>query len=186
MDKLDEQIRDYYQTQQMSGERLQSLLEKTPGQRRYVGPAMFAMAAVMVVTLVASMLYQHMLGREQTRLVLREAAMNHATKPELDVEATQMSQLQAKLQKLPFMLAMPSDRNYGDLSLLGGRYCTIRGNLAAHIRFADPQGGKQLSLFMTSDSTDLGGIGDDAATLLGTSVRLWRENGVFYAIAESL
>jgi len=70
---------------------------------------------------------------ELASLVLQEAAMNHQSKLQLDIDARDMDTLQSGMQRLDFDLSIP-DALAAGYELLGGRYCTIGGQLAAHLR----------------------------------------------------
>ncbi len=188
MSDLDKRLTDYYQSKTLNSSRMQAILAQSQrARRRRYYPALAA-AAVLLVAVIGSWLgswHQYSLKNQQTTLTLREAAMNHATRLQVDVEAGSLSVLQKNLNKLPFNLVMPEGSLYERLSLIGGRYCTISGNLAAHLKFTDPGTTEQYSLFMTPVATNLKSVDDSAMQIVGVDVSLWQENDVVYALAKS-
>ena len=87
------------------------------------------------------------------------------------------------MQQLPFTLVLP-DAVSEDVTLIGARYCTLVGNLAAHVKFEDKTSGKPLSLFVTGSTSELKRIQGRSDNLNGVEVELWQEGGLFYALAR--
>lgn len=185
MSDIDQRVTDYYQSQTLSGDRMQSLLlqSQRTRRRRYYYP--LGAVAAMLLMMVVTTFHRYSLNDQRITVALNEAAMNHATKLQLDVTADSLSGLQSSLEKLPFNLVLPEDGPYESLALLGGRYCTISGNLAAHLRFSDLESGEQYSLFMTPFSPDLKSMTSAPAHIDGVEVALWQEKKVVYAMAKS-
>ena len=184
MTKLDQSVNDYYQSKTLYSSKMQAILtqsQRTRWRRKY--PA-FAVAAMLVVVL-AGTLHQRSLHRQRITVALQEAAMNHATRLQVDVEAQTIPSLQASLKKLPFDLVLPEGGLYERLALIGGRYCTISGNLAAHLKFADPGTNERYSLFITPVASNINEMVSKPEDVSGVEVKLWQENDVVYALAKS-
>ncbi len=181
-DKFEDEIVDYYQSQQLSNDRLHSIIDSTQSRRRgfYLG---FAMVASVALMSVFAMLHQFSLNSQQTGMVLREAALNHRSKLQMDAKADSLPELQTALSELPFTITLPETEFFQRLSLVGGRYCTISGNLAAHIKLTDPNTNQQYSLFLTPYAENLKSMDSPAVEISGVEVKLWRENDVVYASA---
>jgi len=185
MKDLDEQVYRYYWDESMANVTVDELLSadiKPSRNRLYLSAAMVAGFALLV-----AVFWQQQLARVDLRdLTIREAAMNHTSKFQLDVETSQLDLLITKMEKLDFPITLPSQlRNR--LSLIGGRYCTINGHLAAHLKFEDRELGNQLSLFMTPATTPLSSLHGHKEKIadLAVSVSLAEENGLFYALASA-
>jgi len=185
MKDLDEQVYKYYWDKSMEDESIRGLLhaeQKRPRDWLRVSTAIAAGLALFV-----AVLWQQQLAQTDLRnLTIREAAMNHSSKLQLDVETSQLELLTAKMEKLDFPIALPSQLK-SRLSLIGGRYCTINGHLAAHLKFEDRELGGQLSLFMTPATSTLRSLHGQKARIadLAVSVSLAEENGLFYALASA-
>ena len=71
-----------------------------------------------------------------SKLVLQEAAINHRTKLQMDVLASDIETLQQGMTRHDFKLQLPESLAAGH-ELIGGRYCTLAGKLAVHLRLED-------------------------------------------------
>ena len=153
MKDLEEQVYRYYWDKSMGDESIDELLNaEVKSSRSWL---QLSTALVAGIALFAAVLWQQQLARFDLRdLTIREAAMNHTSKFQLDVETGELELLTAKMEKLDFPITLPSQLK-NRLSLIGGRYCTINGHLAAHLKFEDRELGNQLSLFMTPATTTL-------------------------------
>lgn len=184
MDQLDRKLSDYYQQRTLNSARLESIMAESQRHHQRRKLPLYAAAAGLLLMLV-SVLHQHALSNQQVDYALREAALNHLNKLKLDAEAGSIADLQNGLEELPFDLVLPEDGLYEKLALIGGRYCTIGGNLAAHLKFAHPESGEQLSLFMTPKAATTESLISDPSQIEGIEVTLWQENNVVYAMARS-
>jgi len=130
----EQQLIDYYQSEQLGSDRLHAILDETQttNRNRYVFTA----------------LHQNLLASHRTDTVLREAALNHSSKLQMDAETGSLSELQNELGELKFDIKLPKSDFFGQLALVGGRYCTISGNLAAHLKLSNPETSEQFSLFL--------------------------------------
>lgn len=184
MSKIEQRLNDYYQLKTLSSSRLQAILTQSQRSRRRRMYPVFA-AAAMLLVIVAGALHQQSLDGQRVSVALQEAAMNHATRLQLDVEAETLPSLQKDLDKLPFYLILPKGGLYERLTLIGGRYCTISGNLAAHLKFTDPGTNEQYSLFVTPLARNLKSMVSEPEQISGVEVKLWQENDVVYALAKT-
>jgi len=144
---------------------------------------------------------------ELARIVLQEAAMNHQSKLQLDIDTKDMETLQSGMKRLDFDLSIPDALSAG-YQLLGGRYCTIGGQLAAHLRLenrysdslpgaekgtldsADSSNSDSLrarSVFVTRSSANLEHIVDSSREFPGdVQVTSWKNGDLFFVLAEGL
>ena len=184
MSKLDQRLNDYYQSKTLSSARLQAILSQSQRSRSRRLYPVFA-AAAMLVVVFAGTLHTKSLNDHRVTVALQEAAMNHATRLQLDAKAVTLPALQESLQELPFDLVLPKGGLYERLALVGGRYCTISGNLAAHLKFSDPGTNQDYSLFVTPSARNLKSLVSEPEQVSGVEVRLWQENDVVYALAKT-
>jgi len=120
---------------------------------------------------------------EHTERTVREVAMNHTTRLDPEFRGESLAMLDNSMQQLPFTLSLPStiDTAY---KLVGSRYCSLSGELAAHVRLKHAETGKSMSLFVTSNGAALEDVQTQQTTLEGIDVELWREGGLFFALAQ--
>lgn len=173
---------DHYQSQQISSDRLQTILDETRSSRKSQIVS-FALAASLMVFTLGVLMHQNILASQRTDIVMKEAALNHSKKLQMDAEANSLEELQVKLDELPFAIVLPESADFPTLAVVGGRYCTINGHLAAHVKLRDPETAKDYSLFLTPSADNLRSMKSNDAELSGVDVRLWHENDVVYAFA---
>ncbi len=183
-DQADNRLIDHYQSQTLSTDRLHVMLEESQSHRRS-RTISFALAASLLLFSLVFLTHQNILSSQRTDNVMREAALNHSSKLQMDAEAGSLEELQVQLDELPFEIKMPESGFYSKLAVLGGRYCTINGYLAAHLKLADPETSKQYSLFLTPNNSRLLSMKNNESVLSGVDVKLWHENDVVYALAKS-
>jgi hypothetical protein len=107
--------------------------------------------------------------------------MNHKKQLDMEFLAEDYSTLQAQMSRLDFALAPPSNLAASSLHVVGARYCSIQGQLAAQIRARDPAG-FVYTLYETKLTDKLRAVAVEVKTD-GVRIRLWRENGLFYGLA---
>ncbi len=120
---------------------------------------------------------------EHTQRTVREVAMNHTTRLEPEFRGDTLVKLDNSMQQLPFELSLPADIHDG-YELIGSRYCSLGGELAAHVRLKNASSGKLMSLFVTSNGAALKNVSTEQTTVEGVKVELWREGGLFFAKAQ--
>ena len=182
-DKPEDELIDYFQSQKISNDKLSELIEHSHSSinHRFVG---LAVAASIFILSTFALVHQNILLSLRSNIVLREAALNHSTKLRMDSEAVSLADLQNELAELPFDIKLPESEFYQKLSLVGGRYCTISGNLAAHLKLSNPETDEQFSLFLTPYAGNLKNVGKPEDVISGVDVKLWREHDVIYAFAK--
>ena len=141
-----------------------------------------------------------------TQIMMREAALNHQTKLQVEYDDSDLVALAASMERLDFDLVLPERLAKGH-TVLGGRYCTLAGNLAVHLRLQPHQGeqsdisntgnvqtageienravGTELSVFMTLATDDLLALSDLNHVFPDkVSVNSWQQGELFYLLAE--
>jgi len=141
--------------------------------------------AAVGLILVAGLMffYDSSLNRERSETTLRAAALYHKTRLQLDFEGNSIVELRSQMKELPFTLQLPVSVDLQTFRLVGGRYCSINGQLAAHLRFTNPDSGRHFSLFQTALAPQLERLDLSAENIDGMAVRLWNEKPNFYVRA---
>ncbi|MBX2836607.1 MAG: hypothetical protein KTR35_07125 [Gammaproteobacteria bacterium] len=140
-------------------------------------------AATALMAVVAVWLYSAAANTERAQQTLKEVAMNHTTRLDLEYHGDSLVELDNSMHQLPFSLTLPNAVR-GQYELVGSRYCSLAGQLAAHIKFRDIATGKPVSLFVSGNSKSLQKIPSQQTTLNGIDVDLWQEGGLFFAMAS--
>lgn len=142
-----------------------------------------ASAAAVLVLVVAVFMHGNGTLAERRNHMVKEVAMNHGTRFDLEFSGESLAAIDQNMRLLPFSLALPG-RLSGTVDVVGSRYCSLAGKLAAHVRFLDRETGKPMSLFVTGMIDDLEAMQPQNSELRGVEVELWREGGLFFALAN--
>lgn len=192
MDKLDQQLRDYYQEQELPAAKVESILESgemvhpSPSWWRSPRHVLPIAAAVVFALLGLGLLVTPMMAPPSQQLayaVAKEVAKAHnkALAPEFVTHS--YTTLQAQLHRVDFPLQPKADALAAACTLLGGRYCSIQGELAAQLRLQDAATGTLYTLFVTKDTPQLETLKQSNRWVEGDNVRFWREGDRFFALA---
>ena len=189
MSDFDDSVREFYRGQVLSEERAQTILSRSVGRvrRRLRAYQLTGVVAVLAIGLFG---LQHQFGSGSALdEVLAEVAMNHEKRLSVEVASDRYQVVQAGLDRLDFPI-LPARRglldNYG---LLGGRYCSIRGELAAQLKVQDRISGNTITMYVTPLTDALEGVvaRDEVIErdVDQVRIRLWGESGRFFALAAN-
>lgn len=192
---LNRSVKNYYEQAQLSDEQFEKLLamEAVSGDSscdkegayafRKVAPKLgflsLAASLVFAVTLALILSVDNVSER-----VAREVAMNHNKALGVEYQTDSFAVLSQYMDKLDFSLQAPRDMAFTNFTLVGGRYCSIQGQLAAQIKLAD-NAGQVYTLYQTRSGEHLESISVDRMQLDQVDIRLWQEQGLLFALAES-
>jgi len=205
-DSLDDPLRRYYASQELDPavlgrlKRLADLQNADDGSidsgGRHIGGRSFR-SRLLVATAAAAALVVGLLvfpglrgvGIEGSEAlagsILREIALNHGKNLAVEFAAVEYAQLSQQMVELDFPLRSPRDVADGELRMLGGRYCSIQGRLAAQIKLED-EDGRIRTLYQTSFDEHFDGLPDLERELDGIRIRVWREDDLLFALAGSI
>ncbi len=201
-------LREYYAAQSLRPEVAARLLaEATAGvdgyapvaaQRRFwnagwqwwVRP-MAAAAAIWVVLTGILYLWEapSRTGQEQdvglslATAIAQEIARNHHKRADVEFTAATFADLRGQMDRLDFTPVEPADLKARGFRLLGGRYCSIQGQLAAQIKLADPAG-QVHTLYETRLNETFGAALEGEVDVNGVRVHLWQEVGLLVGLAS--
>ena len=183
---LRDDLRDHYVSEELPPETLARLVEMTetvpPPQRQTLFTPLLAAAAALVLALL---LILPSFGPEENPLILKvaqEIAMNHNKGLDVEFSTEDYAELRRSMDKLDFAL-VEAQRLQG-LQLVGGRYCSIQGHLAAQLSLRDHDG-NPLTLYQTLLAEDLEDLTGEEIKTQGLHIELWGEDGVFLGLART-
>jgi hypothetical protein len=184
-DRLGQALRAHYRAERPSPRVMRRLDDATRAARpvRRIG-WLAAIAAAAVGMAIATWLG---LGYDPTKLAHRiadEVAMNHQKALELEFHGDRYAELDVAMDKLEFSLRRPDAAVHRDLTLLGGRYCSIQGQLAAQLRL-EREDGSNATLYLTRLTRDLRHLPPQTLESRGIQVTLWQEADRFLALART-
>ncbi len=185
--RLRDDLRAYYESKEPSRAMLDRLvaLEANARPRRY--PRRWAAIAAVVVAVIGGGLWltldDHSSGA-LARAIASEIAMNHEKQLDADFVTASHAELRRVMDKLDFSLAESRRILAPGLRLVGARYCSIRGQLAAQLRFRSGDE-EMLTVYQTALTDELARIGTAQVRADDVLVELWSEGDVFLGVARA-
>lgn len=199
MTELDDRLREHYRAQSLPDDLVDELLESSEESEEQIAPvvpwwreaiaklqanSLQVGVAACVLILASATVHNFAVHAERTERALKEVALNHTTRFELEFENDSIAKIGDQMTLLPFDVTLPQPLAE-QYQVEGARYCSLSGQLAAHVKLIDRSSDKPVSVFMTRASDELGVIDNSEEVVDGVSVRIWRESGVLYAMVGS-
>ncbi len=187
--RLRDDVREIYLSREPPPATLERLvaMEGAARRQRWLGmrppapPLLKAAAAV----LLAAGLWTVLADRDADALarpIADEIAMNHNKRLDAEFETVSYAELRRTMNRLDFSLIEPRRASEDGLRLVGARYCSIRGQLAAQLRL-ETDDGKRVTLYQTALTGALEGL-ETQVRAGGLAIELWQEDGVFLGMAR--
>ena len=195
---LSEHLRRYYVEAELPAGTLERLArlaaaradarpERRGGAFRPPSPALAVavLAASVVLALVGIWLLRapaagHVL---QADAIAAEIALNHSKNLAIEFPAKGYAELREQMDKLDFTLRPPGLPGLRGLRIVGGRYCSIQGHLAAQIKLED-DAGRRVTLYQTRFADGFAGLPEGDRELEGLRIRIWRDGDLLLGIAR--
>jgi len=196
--RLDQHLQRFYAGKRPSEdclERLAALTEppQTPAPkdtaptagRRPAKARLLGIAATLLLIILGSgaLLLQHNRHHaDLTWLVAKEIAVNHNKRLAIEFPASDYRALNRMMSKLDFSSVGSSRLPVEQYQLLGGRYCSLQGQLALQLKLKD-RAGNRYTLYQTPLSKTLAVIPEGEQLIDGLRITLWREGGLLLGLA---
>ena len=186
---LEQKIAAYYETKSLPDDRLDRILREhtqTDANNQNISISkrkLFSFtgaAALLFFTLLTAQFF--ILQSDVKQLVFAEIAMNHNKNLQPEFFTSNYNDLANSMQRLDFELSAP-DIIQAKYDVLGGRYCSIQGNIAAQLKIKDKQTGEVATLYITRLQPDLKKIAPDTTTVDEARIELWHSENKFYGLA---
>ncbi len=115
--------------------------------------------------------------------VSKEIAMNHNKKLSPEFYSNSFSKLNTDMANLDFTIVEPSFYEESNYDLIGSRYCTIQGNIAAQLKLKDKED-NIYTLYQSAVTEELEKIKDKISERNGLIIKVWEEKGLFFGLAS--
>lgn len=193
--RFDEQLRDHYERQRLSEEarvRLKRLLrEQQPGKASspwwWAGTGIAA--AFVLVATAAALWFAVFRGNAPQSpqsimtAVARHAATGHNERQELEFRVSRTADLRRVMKSLDFTPVEPSMMRNMSMRIVGARYTTIEGVMAAQILYVDSKG-EPCTLYQAPPVDKLARVSESEHVIDGVRVNVWRENGLVMVLTR--
>jgi hypothetical protein len=203
---LKQATKEYTSEQQLSAEQLQLLTTKLeaavtdnkieikleqphkPSQKSLV--KWLSVAAIAVLTILSTLLLNNQ-SEDPSLSIVKEVVKNHIRQKPLEVFSESFAQTSEYFTQLDFV-PLQSNQFVSAAKMLGGRYCSIKSQTAAQIRYIDT-GGKHVTLYQVGFNPELFGTlpnidNNEQPSVYymdGLQVSLWTEKGLMMASVET-
>lgn len=152
---------------------------------------LLSMAALVLISLITLFLFNGNRA-DLGQSIAEEVVANHVRLRPLEVESNDFLETSAYFTQLDFNLRPSKVLANKDVEMLGGRYCSIKSQIAAQLRYRDNKG-KALTLYQVGyDEGEFGQLPsvDSLETphvfyVDGFKVMLWTETGLLMASVET-
>jgi hypothetical protein len=193
--KLDDQIRDYYERHHLSEDvraRLKATLRSgapARGTSRWWWIKAGVAAGFIIVATAAALWLAVFNGstpdspREIASTVARAAAEGHNERQELEFRVSRTAELRRVMKSLDFAPVEPDMMARMNMHIVGARYTTLEGVIAAQILYLDPKG-EPCTLYLARPVEKLSRIATGEHSVDGLRVSVWREKGLVMVLAR--
>jgi hypothetical protein len=186
MRKIDEQIRDYYQQQGPSTEALARMKQViAAGSPRRLAPRLYFGAAAAVLVAIVTLWWISATHPPLTSTLARQAAAGHNQKQELEFHVQRCAELQALMKSLDFTPVEPAMMTTMNMRIVGARYTTLNGAIAAQIVYVDDHG-IPCTLYEVRPIDRLATVPSSEQQVDGVRVSVWREKGLLMVLARPM
>ncbi|HVT44513.1 MAG TPA: hypothetical protein VMT00_08985 [Thermoanaerobaculia bacterium] len=194
--RIDDQIREYYEGHRLSDEaraRLKATVRAgvtARGSRWWWVRTAIAAGFVIGVTTAALWLAVLRTAAPEspqriTEMVAQQAALGHNERQELEFRASRTAELREAMKSLDFTPIEPEMMAAMNMHLVGARYTTLEGVIAAQILYVDPKG-EPCTLYQARPVARLARLRDGDHDVDGLRVSVWREKGLLMVLARPM
>ncbi|MFD2178262.1 hypothetical protein [Veronia pacifica] len=177
--KLKKKMVNYYSGINLTNEQIEELTSPRMEKSRYPMLA-YTFASVLLILCVFFFTTKNTLLS-----VTEEIAYNHKTNMQIEVASESLSEISLHLNRLDFSLINTTFFENDKWRLIGGRYCSIGGKIAAQLKVFNITEQKTYTFYQAKIPSNLN-IERERKTLHvdGVDVTLWRENGLLLGLAR--
>ncbi|WP_104400870.1 hypothetical protein [Vibrio penaeicida] len=178
---LKEGLSEFYSEKSLSSEQLLTLQSRVNKRNSTVFP--YAVVATLLVFVLSAALLFPLKNRYFD--ISAEIAYNHNSQMQMEIASHSLEDIAQYLNRLDFSLIASQQLPAKDWQLLGARYCSIEGKIAAQISVKNRET-KQIHTLYQAQKPDgiTSNIEQYQAEVDGVSVKLWEENGLLIGLAN--
>lgn len=186
MTKIVEQIREYYAQQRPSADALTRMKQIiAAGSPRRSVPRIYLGAAAAVLIAIVTLWWMAATPQQLARTLGRQAAAGHNEKQQLEFFVQKCAELQEKMKSLDFNPVEPAMMTAMKMRIVGARYTTLEGAIAAQIVYLDEHG-VPCTLYEVRPIDRLANLTASEQQVDGVRVSIWREKGLLMLLARPL
>ena len=117
--------------------------------------------------------------------ISKEIAYNHNSQMQMEVFSESIDDIQGHLNRLGFSLIESAFLDGKNWELVGGRYCSISGKIAAQLQIKNIDTAKIYTFYQAKlPDKFFNIIQDKEISVDGVKVKIWQENGLLMGLAK--
>ena len=190
VENLEQRVKAYYEKQSLPEEKVSRILVQAEQlcPSKFVRPAFSLAIATAAVIFVGTVLFWTMVVQRPTVTdqVIAEIATIHQHVVGVEVASDRYDILQAKLPQLTFSILPTQPYLLEQFELLGGRYSSIQGNMAAQLTVKERRSGILCTVYVTSLTPDLQPLVPRSTNQDGIMVKIWEDHGRLFGLAGEM
>jgi len=194
-----QQIKHYYEQKKLSPSKLQQLMDISQQQdeketslnskdnRWFFKNKLSIAASIFFAFIIGTQMFFYLPTENNEALaerITKEIILNHQKQFNIEFQGDNINELRTHMQKLDFNLIQSSRITELGLKIIGTRYCSIQGEIAAQIKLKDNEG-NSYTLYETALKENLEKLTEIEKTVNGLAVTTWSEHGVFFGLVGS-
>jgi hypothetical protein len=194
---LDDHVRQYYERQRLSPASVHSLktlirsgksiqTSGTPARRWGI-----LNAAALLTILSAAIWFSSSVTTTPQRpaeiaaVIAQQAALSHNKRQVLEFRVSRCEQLRELMKSLDFTPVEPEIMRKMNMRIVGARYTTIEGGMAAQMLYVDAKG-VPCTLYEVRPTEKLARVPAGQRDVDGVKVSMWREKGLLMVLARPI
>ncbi len=191
---INEAVKQHYQQQTLSPETMARMVAAVDNKdknkqklefwrrRWWVQRNLSIAASIFIAVLLIPLLWQN--DEDLLADVAQEVALNHNKQMANEYVENSYGALARVMTKLDFELSFPARLQQTAYQVVGARYCSIQGKIAAQIKLVD-EAGESITLYQTQLNDDLALLDGQHYIADKVAVQNWQEGGVFFSLAST-
>lgn len=194
---LKKSVQDHLDSYSLSEDqlnKLESLAEQNkPVTKHWASLYPFTMAGAVAVFLLVFFLTPYLQNQPgiQEKIAM-EVVANHIKLKPLEIKTSSIKDIRSYFTKLDFVPVNSELVKQHGLELIGGRYCSLQGNVAAQLRVRNPDTNIVQTLYQTEYRKDVfenmpileEGDKPIDTHVKGVKVTIWVEKGLLFALTD--
>ncbi|OUR96836.1 hypothetical protein A9Q84_10895 [Halobacteriovorax marinus] len=174
MSSLKGQIKDHYQSKKLSSDQI----ERLQGARQ----PFFLWGAIGSSLVACSLLFVLFSTPNFDNLVMKEITYNHFKNLSVEINTSELSEIQKALPRLDFTIVQSSKFPSDKWKVMGGRYCSIQGQIAAQIKLMKLDSGQVYTFYQSRGRSEFKTEFTES-NIDGAQVKVWSEKGLLMGVA---
>lgn len=182
---LKKSLKNYYEDITLSKNQLDELMELQSSQKK-LKLSKLAVSLLLVASLFFLVINKFPIFHNSIKeKIIEEVVYNHNKQVEPEILTDSIVEIQTKLNRLDFNLVQPSKIASANWLLIGGRYCSIQGKIAAQLKIKNRKSNIVYTLYEwpLQKSWDRDTIIGSSEAINGVIVDIWWEQGLLFALA---